>query len=305
MKKLIVASIIAAIVLVLAVCVVAVVRLGGHRRPYRNVRRVRDLSTIEGRLKAAAAGCDRMSLDTLGSIRYGDFEAPLWRVAVTPEGPAEYKVFLSGGVHGNEPAGAEAVVRFIEGFAESPDRYSHVAFDIIPLVNPWGWAHDRRRNQQGLDINRDFASFDAQEARLIRDFVRDKRYDLVVDHHEHPGGRGFYLYQIDCDETALSRRVIAHQRERGYPIEQDVRMVLFKTRDGLMRIPGWGLPVAKLARMLSMTNYLRMQGNPRVFLIETPTTASWDDRVAMHRGALEVLLPGREMPARPLVSGQA
>ena len=187
-------------------------------------------------------------------------------------------------------AGAEAVVRFIEGLAESPDRYPHVAFDIIPVVNPWGWAHDRRRNQQGLDINRDFASFDAQEARLIRDFVRKERYDLVVDHHEHPGGRGFYLYQIDCDETALSRRVIAHQRERGYPIEQDVRMVIFKTRDGLIRIPGWGLPLAKLGRMLSMTNYLRMQGNPRVFLIETPTTASWDDRTAMHGEALELLL---------------
>jgi len=299
MKKLLVTSILLVIALALAACVGSVVRLGGRSRPYRNVRRVRDLATIQGRLKTAAARSDRMALGTLGSVHYGIFKAPLWRVAVSPKGPAEKRLLLTGGVHGNEPAGAEAMLRFIERLADSPDRYPNFAFDIIPLVNPWGWAHDRRRNQQGRDINRDFASFDAPEARLIRDFVRDKRYDLVVDHHEHPGASGFYLYQIDCDDNALSRRVIAQQRERGYPIEQDVRMVVFKTRDGLMRIPGWALPLAKLARMLSMTNYLRMQGHSRVFLIETSTTQAWDDRLEMHQGALDVLLHATDVRARP------
>jgi len=290
MKKVIVASIVALVVLAVVAGAIGVKYIQGHVAPYGNVRRFREVGELQARLKDAAAKCDRLSVEALGGIHYGGFEAPLWRVTFTPDDQPDRKVFLSGGVHGNEPAGAEAAVRFVEALSESPGKYAGVAFDIFPLVNPWGWAHNRRRNQQGLDVNRDFASFNSQEGALIRDFVQDKRYDLAIDHHEHPGGHGFYLYQIASDEAPLSRRVIAHQRDRGHPIEQNVRMVIFKTRDGLMRIPGWSLPFAKIGRMLSMTNYLRMQGNPRVYLIETPTTADFEDRVSMHEGAREVLL---------------
>ena len=47
----------------------------------------------------------------------------------------------------------------------------------------------------GFDINRDFATFNTQEARIIKQLFNDRRYDLMVDLHEDKDARGFYLYQ--------------------------------------------------------------------------------------------------------------
>ena len=65
----------------------------------------------------------------------------------------QIKVLISAGIHGNEPAGAECALRFVEAIARTPEKYKDVAFDIIPLVNPWGWTYDIRFNRAGIDIN--------------------------------------------------------------------------------------------------------------------------------------------------------
>ena len=251
---------------------------------------VRDLSALDAQLQAVATASDCVAVSQLGQVRYGDFAAPIWRVTFAPQRPARHRVLLTGGVHGDEPAGTAALLRFITGLGDAPDRYPAIAFDIVPLVNPWGWVNDKRRNGQNLDINRDFGSFAAQEAAIMRDAIRGKVYDLIVDLHEDDSAAGFYLYQIANADDALSRRVIARQRSAGHPIEQNVRMIIFKTRDGVIRIPRWGLPLARIARQLSMTNYFRLVKQPQVYLLETPSRRPLAERVAMHLAALEVLL---------------
>ena len=59
-----------------------------------------------------------------------------------------------------------------------PSVYPDVSFDIVPLLNPWGWSRDVRYDRDGRDVNRDFATFATQEARVFRDLVAGRRYDL-------------------------------------------------------------------------------------------------------------------------------
>lgn len=251
---------------------------------------VRDLRALDAQLQAVATASEHLTVSQLGQVRYGDFAAPIRRVTFAPQTRAKRRVLLTGGVHGDEPAGTAALLRFITGLGDATRRYPEIAFDVVPLVNPWGWAHDKRRNGQGLDINRNFGSFTAQEAAIMRDAIKGKVYDLIVDLHEDDSAAGFYLYQIANADDALSRRVIARQRSAGHPIEQNVRMIIFKTRDGVIRIPRWGLPLARIARQLSMTNYFRLMKQPKVYLLETPSRRPLAERVAMHQAALEVLL---------------
>ena len=68
----------------------------------------------------------------------------------------------------------------------------------------------------------------------------------------------------------------------GYPIEQDVRMVILLTRDGLIDAPRWGLKYMRLTGQLSVTNYLRLEHYEEVYTIETPTNLSEEDRLRMH-----------------------
>jgi len=259
----------------------------GHREAFRaDVPAVRDLAGLELQLRAAVAASPAASLMEAGVVRYEGFEAPMWRIRIA--GSAEgRRVLVLGGIHGNEPAGSAWVVELAQELASEPQPDS---FDLLPVLNPWGWSHDRRFNREGRDINRDFASFAAQEARILRDLVRAQRYDLIIDHHEDPDAAGFYLYQYARRDTSAARGLIAAARRLGYPIEEQVRMVILRTRDGLIRAPRWGLWYMRLSRQLSATNYLRLENSRRVYTVETPMHLPLPDRLALHRLAFEYLL---------------
>jgi len=197
---------------------------------------------------------------------------------------------------GNEPAGPACALELVRLLAADPSAYPDVSFDIVPLMNPWGWSRDVRHDRDGRDINRDFATYATQEARLFRDLVAGRRYDFSIDHHEDPSAKGFYVYQYADRDTVPTRALIDRVRGLGFPIEQDVSMVILRTKDGLIRAPRWGLWYMKASRQLSMTNWLRLAGIPRVFTVETPTALPIDDRVRLHRTAFASLaidvLPG-------------
>ena len=52
----------------------------------------------------------------------------------------------------------------------------------------------------------------------------------------------------------------------------------------------WALAIAKQIGLLSMANYFRMNKYERVFLFETPERTPWEDRLKMHKTALEIVL---------------
>ena len=57
------------------------------------------------------------------------------------------RVLLSGGVHGDEPAGPEAVLAFLE--RDPADLLEDFVFLILPCVNPWGIRPQQAGKQQG------------------------------------------------------------------------------------------------------------------------------------------------------------
>ena len=261
----------------------------GHREPFTGAEpAVRDLGKFEAELRAAVTGAAGVSLAEAGRVAGEGFEAPLWVVRVQRPG-ATKRALVVAGVHGNEPAGVAWAVDLVRQLAADPSMYPEASFDVVPLMNPWGWSRDVRHDRDGRDINRDFATFATQEARVFRDLVANGRYDFAIDHHEDPSGKGFYVYQYADRDTRPTRALIATVRGLGFPIEQDVRMVILRTKDGLIRAPRWGLWYMKASGQLSITNWLRLSGIPKVYTVETPTALPMADRVRMHRTAFASL----------------
>jgi murein peptide amidase A len=251
---------------------------------------IRDISAFNDRLERAVAPQSFVQVKTLGEVVYGTYKAPIKLYSVYNRAGFKYKVFLSGGIHGNEPAGAETEARFIEGLMSNAGIFPSISFDIIPITNPWGWGHDTRYNADGKDINRDFATFTSQEARIISSYLEGKHYDLMIDDHEDPGAKGFYIYQYAMQDQSLARKVIGAVRQMGYPIEQNVNMVILKTDDGLIDAPLWGLWYMKATGQLSFPNYCRLYKSDRVYTVETPTSLNYEDRLAIHGKVREILL---------------
>ena len=114
-------------------------------------------------------------------------------------------VLLVGQQHGDEPAGAEALLIVARALARTgqapalPDgpgaRPSPVAdlaavldrIDVIllPRANPDGAEWQRRINAAGMDINRDHLLLRTPEAQALATLVRHQRPVVVVDAHEH------------------------------------------------------------------------------------------------------------------------
>lgn len=96
---------------------------------------------------------------------------------------------LLGQQHGNEPAGAEALLAVAQRLADARDPLAAVLERIdvlvLPRANPDGAALNRRTNAAGLDINRDHLLLRTREAEAVTALVRQWRPVLVVDAHEH------------------------------------------------------------------------------------------------------------------------
>lgn len=104
-------------------------------------------------------------------------------------GPGRPLALLIGQQHGNEPAGAEALLVVAQRLADPRDPLAAVLdrIDVIvlPRANPDGTLLNRRSNAAGLDINRDHLLLRTREADAITALARQWRPVLVVDAHEH------------------------------------------------------------------------------------------------------------------------
>ena len=110
-------------------------------------------------------------------------------------GPGRPAALLIGQQHGNEPAGAEALLVVAERLANPADPLAAVLdrIDVIvlPRANPDGAALDRRRNAAGLDVNRDHLRLATPEARAIGALMQAFRPVLVADLHEYQALGGY------------------------------------------------------------------------------------------------------------------
>jgi hypothetical protein len=90
---------------------------------------------------------------------YGDAAGcPLYALTRRARGPKP-RIYLSAGIHGDEPAPPLAVLALISG-GFFDDRAHWL---ICPLLNPAGFVRATRENADGVDLNRDYRQTRSQE----------------------------------------------------------------------------------------------------------------------------------------------
>lgn len=108
-------------------------------------------------------------------------------------------VLLIGQQHGDEPAGAEALMVLARELAQGPGAAVLDRIDVAMLVraNPDGAARATRVAADGTDINRDHLLLRTPEARAIALLAREFEPIVVVDLHEYTVA-GRYLEKFDA-----------------------------------------------------------------------------------------------------------
>ena len=138
-------------------------------------------------------------------------------LALTKPAPAGHpRVYLSAGIHGDEPAPPQALLQLLEtGFFDP-----RAAWFLCPLLNPGGLIRGTREDPAGRDLNRDYRAPQSPEVRAhVAWLQRQPGFDLTLSLHEDWEAQGFYLYELNPDGRAsLADAMIAAVR-RVCPIE--------------------------------------------------------------------------------------
>ncbi len=106
------------------------------------------------------------------------------------------RIYLSTGIHGDEPAGPLAVLRLLQE-NRWPD-YDELW--LCPCLNPMGFQLNRRENAAGVDLNRDYRNPQTGEvAAHIKWLERQPDFNLTLCLHEDWESHGFYVYELNPD----------------------------------------------------------------------------------------------------------
>ena len=116
------------------------------------------------------------------------------------------RILVIGGVHGDE---RDSSIGILDAFtkllanAEENGALSAAVWDVVPIINPYGFDHKQRKNEDGYDINRDYSDweytydgktygFKTAEANLIRSLLATNHYDYLLDFHQVGVGSAIY-----------------------------------------------------------------------------------------------------------------
>ena len=212
------------------------------------------------------------------------------------------RVLLSAGIHGEEPAGVYALLRFMENYIRCFD--DDFEFLIFPCINPFGFEHNSRHNAQGIDTNREFKDDTGciESSLVIRELKRlNRHFVCTIDLHETDPNfvgeeftRGdnpteFYMWEVCPDKEARIGHLVTRIMERFVPVCKWDTVYKDRNSGGVIWYPeGCANPI--YTQGTTLEGYLAANYTPQSFTLETPCGWPMYQRIFAHQTALTRIL---------------
>lgn len=231
--------------------------------------------------------CGRQSRLTMGIFAEAD-GYPLMVVESAAPVPGTPSLYLSAGIHGDEPAPVEALIRWAE---ENKTLFGAWNLTIFPCLNPWGLERNIRFDAEGRDLNRFYNSRKLPRITAQLAVIKGRRFDLAACLHEDYDSRGFYLYEISASRPHLGEE-ICRELSRIMPADNRSKIDGHAARGGLIR---------RRIRPDMLSGHpeafrLHFHHAERTFTLETPSEESLAVRISLHHEFLR--FQGKKLKTR-------
>ena len=144
----------------------------------------------------------------------------------------EVRIYISTGIHGDEPAGPLAALRLIQ-----ENRWpAQTEVFLLPCLHPTGFTLNRRENLNGIDLNRDYRSPKSAETRAhIAWLERQPKFDRYLCLHEDWESNGFYLYEQNPENRPSPANKIIESVKPVCPIDLSEMIDGWRAQGGVLR----------------------------------------------------------------------
>lgn len=196
-------------------------------------------------------------------------------------GAAPIRIGLFGGLHGDEPASAFGVVRFIEHLERHPEIARGYCLSVYPVCNLTGFAAGTRHTASEKDLNREFwRGSEEPEVIALEGELTENHFDGLIALHTDDTSDGLYGFTSGALFTDELLRPALKAAQKFLLLNSNPIIDGFKARDGISRHGYEGVLSA------------RAEANPRPFeiIFETPQFAPEELQVSAFVVALEAIL---------------
>jgi murein peptide amidase A len=193
-------------------------------------------------------------------------------------------IYLSAGIHGDEPASTEGLYQWAELHSST---LREIPIMIFPCLNPWGLQHNRRTDSENRDLNRCYHLDNIPRIQAQKELMRDYKFRLAMCLHEDYDAQGVYLYEIRNKLTTFGNELLA---AAGYYVPIDAR----RTIEGRRAEQGWIARKINLKKfpVIAEAIYLALNHSERTITAETPSEYDLGSRIqaqiAMIQRAIEL-----------------
>jgi hypothetical protein len=129
---------------------------------------------------------DHVTMSFIGESQKGR-KIPMLRLT-NPNENDKIKVWMQGGLHGNEPASTESMLYLLDRLLNDEnykDLLDHVSLAVVPMANIDGYLKNNRYAANGLDLNRDQTKLMAPETVVLKKAYVEFNPEVAVDFHEY------------------------------------------------------------------------------------------------------------------------
>jgi len=185
---------------------------------------------------------------------------------------ANYHVYLSAGIHGDEPAGPLAALQLVQQ-NQWPEA---VSITLLPCLNPIGFVSNRRENPQGIDLNRDYRDPQSPEIRAQLTWLQKQpAFDVGFCLHEDWEAHGFYVYELNPDRKPSLAETMIAAAAKVCPIDHSELIEGREARGGII-CPNLD-PVAR--PLWPESFWLLQHKTPLSYTLEAPSDFPLETRV--------------------------
>jgi len=190
---------------------------------------------------------------------------------------ATRNIYISTGIHGDEPAGPLAVQQLVR-----ENLWPEANLWLVPCVNPTGFRLNTRENAEGIDLNRDYRHLNTAEVRAHVGWLEQQPdFDLTLILHEDWESNGFYVYELNPGNRPSLAETIVEAVRAECPIESAELVDNWECRAGIIRPQVDPMERPQWAEAVYLSAHKKAQN----YTLETPSDYELKLRVRTHIAA--------------------